>query len=159
MKSFASLALPAFFPAQAFALPGLLPPQTCLLLDLRTSTALLLHLDAAGTTPLVCAYRLKPSAARVFLALLQVYPRCCEYPHLFTMLYATVDEVHRPTWDPVIGLRPIRRALFALAPALRFFGLETVAMRKRGYVLAAASPAEAMGQEPSAQSREVPPSC
>lgn len=137
MKTAASPGLPAFFPAQAFTLPGILPPHTCLLLDLQACTAILLHLNEGAGAPLVCSSHLAPSAARVFLALLQSYPQYCDYQRLFTMLYSAVAPERRPFWDPEIGLRPIRRALFALSPALAFFGLEIVALRRRGYLLAA----------------------
>lgn len=137
MKTAALSDQPAFFPAQAFTLSGILPPHTCLLLDARACTAILLHLGEDENTPLVCSYQLAPSAARVFLALLQSYPHYCDYQQLFTMLYSAAAPERRPPWNPEIGLRPIRRAIFSLSPALTFFGLEIVALRCRGYVLTA----------------------
>lgn len=126
--------------ACAFTLPGILPPASCLLLDLRTRTAIHLHLEQGILAPLVGGCPLRPSASRVFLALLQAYPQYCSYQQLFTMLYASVEERHRPVWNPAIGLRPVRRALSSLSPALQYFGLAVIALRTHGYLLTSATP-------------------
>ena len=63
--------------ARVFALPEILPARVRVVLDVDSRTALLLHLDGEGITPLLHSFQLTPSAARVFLALLQAYPQHC----------------------------------------------------------------------------------
>jgi biotin operon repressor len=40
-------------------------------------------------------------------------------------------------WNPQMGLRPIRRAIWSLLPPMRAFGLTIVSVRNRGYLLTA----------------------
>ncbi|HEU5379291.1 MAG TPA: hypothetical protein VFV38_28040 [Ktedonobacteraceae bacterium] len=122
--------------ARVFALPEILPERVRVVLDVNSRMALLLNLDGEETTPLLHSFQLTPSAARVFLALLQAYPQHCSYQALLAVLYPSSPESPSSVWDHYV--RPIRRALVALAPVLRAFGLEVVALRGRGYLLASA---------------------
>ncbi len=132
--------LPTRKAAQVFLLPEILPEQTRILLDSHSRTALLLHLDCGEAAPLLYSFQLTPSAARIFLALLQTYPQYCPYPTLFAALYPAAQGESSQMWEQQV--RPIRRALVALTPALRAFGLEAVALRGHGYVLASLSSAK-----------------
>lgn len=135
----ATIVAPEVIPkaAQVFALTEILPEQTQIVLDVQARLALLLKLDEGKTAPLVRSFQLTPSAARVFLALLEAYPQHCPYQTLFLVLYPAPLDTSSPVWEPYV--RPIRRALRHLAPVLRAFGLEVVALRGRGYLLASAA--------------------
>ena len=129
--------MPTRIGAGVFALPEIFPERTQVLLDLRSSTAILLNQESEGPTPLLHFCQLTPSAARVFLALLEAYPQHCPYQTLFSALYPAALDGPPPVWEHYV--RPIRRALRHLAPVLRAFGLEVVALRGRGYLLAPAA--------------------
>lgn len=141
MKRKLPISVPAFtkIAAQEFALPEILSDGTRLLLDVYTRTVMLLRLEG-GNAPLLYSCQLTPSAARIFLALLQAYPQYCPYQDLFATLYPASQEAPSCLCDQAWDLRPIRRALVTLAPVLRAFGLEAVSLRGRGYVLAPAAP-------------------
>jgi len=121
--------------AQVFTLPEILPAHTRIVLDVQARLALLLTLNEGEATPLVRSFQLTPSATRVFLALLQAYPQHCPYQTLVSVLYPVALDT--PVWEP--SVRPIRRALRSLAPILRVFGLDVVALRGRGYLLVSAT--------------------
>ncbi|HEU5378023.1 MAG TPA: helix-turn-helix domain-containing protein [Ktedonobacteraceae bacterium] len=121
---------------RVFALPEILPERVRVVLDVNSRMALLLDLDGEETAPLLHSSQLTPSAARVFLALLQAYPQHCSYQALLAVLYPSSPEGSSSAWDRHV--RPIRRALVALAPVLRAFGLEVVSLRGHGYLLASA---------------------
>lgn len=108
-----------------------LSKQSSVLFDIRSRTALLLHQEGGDPVPLL---PLSPSASRVFLALLQAYPQYCSHQTLLAALYPAVQETPDLGWEQHV--RPIRRALHRLAPVLQAFGLEVVALRRRGYLLA-----------------------
>ncbi len=114
---------------QMFILP-FLPDRTRILLDEYAHTAIL----DAGELPVI--YRLTPSATKIFRALLQAYPHYCEYGTLLSVLYPTEEEHTSSVWHHHV--RPVRNALRALMPALQSFGLEVIALRKKGYLLAPA---------------------
>jgi hypothetical protein len=123
---------------QAFALPPeLLSADMRLLLDSCSNTVILLHLENADLAASHSSFQLTPSAMRVFLLLLQAYPAYCSYQSLFLALYplAQEQEANR-IWQRDLALRPIRRALVALSPALRGLGLQAISLRGQGYVLA-----------------------
>ena len=101
--------------ARVFALPEILPERVRVVLDVNSRMALLLNLDGEETAPLLHSFQLTPSAARVFLALLQAYPQHCSYQALLAVLYPSSPESPSSAWDHHV--RPIRRALVALAPA------------------------------------------
>ncbi|HEU5374834.1 MAG TPA: hypothetical protein VFV38_05305 [Ktedonobacteraceae bacterium] len=122
--------------AQVFALPHLLPEHTHLLLDVPTRTLMVLHQREGVATPSLTARALTPSATRVVLALLQTAPHPCSYQTLFTALYPDALPPEQPAWLQEPSIRPIRRALATLAPALHAFGLAVVALRGHGYQLA-----------------------
>lgn len=124
--------------AQVFTLPGILPEQTWIQLDAHARMVMLLSLDSGKAAPVLHAFPLTPSAARVFLALLRAYPQHCPYQTLLSALYPASQDEYEPRWEHRV--RPIRRALAALAPVLQTFGLDAVALRGRGYVLAPAAP-------------------
>ncbi len=123
--------------AQVFALPGILPEQTWILLDAHARMVIFLKLNSGDSPPRVRAFQLPPSATRIFLALLNAYPQYCSYQTLLSALYPASQEETTPVWEHRV--RPIRRALVALAPVLQCFGLDVVALRGRGYVLAPAA--------------------
>jgi hypothetical protein len=137
MKRKTPSSVPAFtkMEAQEFPLPDILPEHTRLLLDVHTRTVLLFHQDSQDT-PVLYSCQLAPSAARIFLALLQAYPQHCPHQTLFTALYSASQEA---LYDQEYHLRSIRRALMALAPVLQALGLAAVSLRGRGYVLAPAA--------------------
>lgn len=121
-----------------FALPELLPNNARLLVDANTSTAFLLRFEGPEFTFSSRSFQLTPSATRVFLALLHAYPLFCSYHSLFLALYPLSQEHEtNRTWDCALALRPIRRALITLLPTLRDLGLQVVALRGQGYILAA----------------------
>lgn len=126
---------PVLRSAQSFALTGLLPAHSCLALDVRSGLVLLLDLSAPEQEPFLCSCVVTPAAARLLQALAQAYPSCCSYQQIFLTLYHTEGQHGSPVWDPALGMRPVRRARFALAPALRVLGLEVVALPRRGYLL------------------------
>ena len=128
--------------AQWFALPEIFPEQRRLLVDVQACTALLLNLDNGPAGPsvmLVDSFHLTPSAGRVLLALLQAYPHHCPYQTLFAALYpasqAPVSSRH-VGWE--LHVRPLRRAIRTLGAMVQSCGIEVVALRERGYVLAPA---------------------
>ena len=129
--------LPSQQATWVFALPEILPEHTRLLLDSHARTAILLHLDEKEPIPSVHSFPLTPSAARIFLALLQAYPQYCPYHTLFAALYPASLGEPSSVWEHTV--RPIRRALVALAPVMRAFGLEVIALRGHGYLLAPAA--------------------
>lgn len=131
-----SASLPTSKAAHVFTLPEILPERVQVILDVNARMALLLKLCGEETDPLLYAFQLTPSAARVFLALLQAYPQHCSYPALLAALYPSSPENPSSAWDHHV--RPIRRALVALAPVLRAFGLDVIALRGHGYLLASA---------------------
>src|SRR5260370_39841714 len=73
--------------AHVFVFPELFAAHTLLLLDREAHTALLLSLEEGEKIPSLRSFPLTPSAARVFLALLQAYPRHCAHRALFAALY------------------------------------------------------------------------
>lgn len=124
------------FTTHIFVLPQLLP-NSQLLLDIHVHMVFLFCIKRTAIWLLSPSYRLTPSAARVFLVLLQAYPDYCSYRSLFQALYPPGQEQHdHHIWQKDLILRPIRRALLALAPALRGLGLRVVSLRGQGYVLA-----------------------
>lgn len=123
--------------AQGFTLPGILPERTWILLDTHARMVIFLKLDSKEATPLFRAFPLTPSATRVFLALLRSYPQCCPYQTLLCALYPASQEEHAPAWEHHV--RPIRRALVALAPVLQTLGLDAIALRGHGYMLVPAA--------------------
>lgn len=118
-----------------FALPEILPERTRVFLDLHSRTAILLNLDNGEPAPLLHSFQLTPSAARVFLALLQAYPQHCSYQTLLAVPASQGEP--SPVWEQHV--RPIRRALVVLSPVLRAFGLDVIALRGHGYLLASAT--------------------
>lgn len=137
---------PVLRSAQSFTLDGLLPAHSCLALDVHSGLVLLLDLSEAERGPFLCSCLVTPAAARLLLALAQAYPNCCSYHRLFLTLYRTEVQSDSPAWNPALGMRPVRRARFALAPALRVLGLEAVALPKRGYLLTRAVPGDMVAQ-------------
>lgn len=123
-----------------FTLPGILPECAQIHLDSQTRIASVLHLGQEGSAPLLSSCQLTPSSTKIFLALLQAYPQHCSHQTLFAALYPAIEEEDSCLSDQAWSLRPIRRALITLAPALRTFGLEAVSLRGRGYVLTPATP-------------------
>lgn len=125
--------------AVVFDVQGLLPHDARLLLDTQTNTAILLRFEGRALASTHRSCQLTPSATRIFLCLLQAYPAFCSYRSLFLTLYPLPKARDgERLWQRELALRPIRRALVALLPALRSFGLQVVALRGQGYLLAAA---------------------
>jgi len=124
--------------AHVFANPSLLPAQTRLLLDPENHTALLVSLEGAALSPLFRSFPLTPSATQVFLSLLQAYPHACSHQALFRALYPEACSPDEQAWDQEkdLAIPLIRRALKSLLPTLRGCGLQAVALRGQGYVLA-----------------------
>jgi hypothetical protein len=120
-----------------FTLPELLPPHARLLLDTHTSSALLVHLENADLAASPRSFQLTPASTRVFLLLLTSYPIHCSYHSLFVALYP-LDQQQEASriWQRDLALRPIRRAIVTLLPALRGLDLQVVSVRGQGYVLA-----------------------
>lgn len=126
-------------PASVFALPEILPTDRRLLLDVETHTAILLSLEGSDAVPMFRSYQLTPSAATVFLTLLQAYPQYCSYQSLFRSLYPSTpaQDAGERVWEKDLAVPPVRRALKALLPALRSLGLQVISLRSQGYVLVA----------------------
>ncbi|HEU5378868.1 MAG TPA: hypothetical protein VFV38_25875 [Ktedonobacteraceae bacterium] len=120
--------------------------RTQLLVDPQGHAILLLHLDDERRVSLLRSLPLSDSAARIFWELWRAYPAPCSYRDLFLALYPLPQEAEGRTWVRDFALRPVRRAVTALAPALRELGLAVVSLRGQGYILtsATASP-EAVG--------------
>jgi hypothetical protein len=123
-----------------FVLPGILPADRRLLLDPVTHTAILLAVEGSDAAPMFSSFQLTPSATTVFLMLLQAYPHYCSYQSLFHSLYppTLAQDERDQVWERKLAIPPIRRALKALLPALRSFGLQVISLRGQGYVLASA---------------------
>jgi hypothetical protein len=139
-KHLVSLSTPACtdLSVQVFVDPTLLPVGMQLLLDVETRTALLLAFEE-GTSP--CLFRtfpLTPSAAQIFLVLLQAYPDHCTHRALFHALYPGGESKGEQAWERErdLALPLVRRALKSLLPTLRGCGLRAVSLRSQGYVLA-----------------------
>ena len=120
---------------QVFVLPEVLPAHRRIVLNVHAHVAVLLELDGENPAPLVRSFPLSPSASRIFLALLQAYPRHCPYSTLFLALYPASQGVASERWEQYV--RPIRRALRYLTPVMRSFGLQVIALRGHGYLLSA----------------------
>ena len=116
-----------------------MPHDARLLLDAQTNTAILLRFEGITLASTHRSFQLTPSATRIFLCLLQAYPAFCSHQALFLTLYPLPQARDgERVWQRDLALRPIRRALVALLPALRSFGLQVVALRGQGYMLTAA---------------------
>jgi hypothetical protein len=125
--------------ALVFTLPGILPEQIHFLLDQEARMAMLLSVDDIQSVPSLCSFQLTPSSTRVLLSLLQAYPGHCSHQELFDALFPLPQQdKYERAWDKNLAIRPIRRALAALTPALHAFSLQAISLRGRGYVLAAA---------------------
>ena len=118
-----------------FSLPELFPPHTHLLLNVSTSTAILLRFEGTDLASCHRAFQLTPSATRVLWSLLRTYPAPCTYRLLFRALFPQAGEEKR-FWETEGGRRPVRRALVTLLPFLRGCGLRAVSLRGQGYILA-----------------------
>lgn len=127
----------AIAPAWTFALPGLLPTDRRLLLDPPTRSAIVMALPGSEVVPSLQIFALTPSATRILLTLLQAYPLSCSHQALFRSLYPLRAPRREEVWDKDLALPPVRRALKTLMPTLRAMGLQTLALRGQGYVLAA----------------------
>jgi hypothetical protein len=127
-----------FVQAYCFAGP-LFPDHIQLLLDLSAHTAILVRLCEGGAVSLLRSRLLTPSGAKVFLALLQAYPKYCEFASLFACLdLPQLEEErvfggHGTDWEMLV--RPVRRAIASLTPALSAFGLQLHSLRNKGYLL------------------------
>jgi hypothetical protein len=131
IKTILPVPIPAVSPPQSFALPGILSEGTHVLVD---QTARIVSLQVAER--LVGSRKLSPAAMSVLLGLLQAYPRFCSYEQLFALRFG-MDLERRPVeWEPEVGLPPIRYAISVLVPALHDFGMDVLAVRGQGYVLA-----------------------
>lgn len=125
--------------AVVFDVQGLLPHDARLLLNVQTNTVILLRFEGTALASTHRSFHLTPSATRIFLCLLQAYPAFCSYRSLFLTLYPLPKARDgERLWQRDLALRPIRRTLGTLLPALRSFGLQVVALRGQGYLLAAA---------------------
>ncbi len=136
-------------PASVFVLPGILPADRRLLLDPETHTAILLALVGSDAGPMFRSFQLTPSATTIFFTLLQAYPQHCSYQTLFCSLYPPMPEEgeHEWLWERALAVPPVRRALKALLPALRTFGLQVISLRGRGYILAAIADPKALPEK------------
>src|SRR5258708_6454846 len=122
----------------------ILPVGRRLLLDLETRTAILLSLAEGESSCLFRTFLLPPTAAPIFLVLLQTYPHHCTHRALFHALYPQTGSMDEQEWDQKkdLAIPLIRRALKALLPTLRGCGLQAVSLRGQGYVLAPLSPSQ-----------------
>ncbi|HVU69678.1 MAG TPA: hypothetical protein VHD63_21270 [Ktedonobacteraceae bacterium] len=120
--------------AQVFSLPGMFPSTTRMWLDPHGGIAFLWRDEPPAPVLLSC--HLTPSGVRVLSVLLHAYPQSCSFEQLFRGLYPTGAEP-MGSWNPQVGLRPIRRAIWSLLPPMRAFGLTIVSLRNRGYLLTA----------------------
>lgn len=129
--------------ASVFALPGLLPDGIRLLVDPVTRCVIVIPVIGMEPDSLLRSFPLSPSATHLFLALLRAYPHHCSYHALFRTLYPCASGItaHNNAWDRQIMRHAVRRARKALMPVLRECGLQALAVRDQGYVLAAASKA------------------
>ena len=145
--------------ASVFALPGLLPDGIRLLVDPVTRCVIVIPVIGMEPDSLLRSYPLSPSATQLFFALLQAYPHHCSYHMLFRTLYPCALEIaaHDNAWDRQIMLHAVRRARKALMPVLRACGLQALAVRGQGYVLAAAPQAHANARESVCKDRAVLP--
>jgi hypothetical protein len=144
-----------------FAIPELFSADMQLRLDVETHTALFLSLQGGEAFPLVRSVSLTPASTRIFLALLQAYPWHCSHQSLYRVLYPSPERADDDDWWEQVkdlALPMIRRALKKLAPALRTGGVQVIALRGQGYLLA-----PAMRQTPhqgeAADERKTHPSC
>jgi hypothetical protein len=115
-----------------------LPAGKRLLLDMEKRTAIVLSQEEGGSSCLFHTFLLPPTAAPIFLVLLQTYPRHCTHRILFRALYPQIGNIDEQGWDQErnLAIPLIRRALKSLLPALRGCGLQAISLRGQGYVLA-----------------------
>ena len=121
-------------------LPGIFPPRTHLILDAVRRVTLVLQQDREEHLTVISSSSLTPSATKLLVALVQTYPEPCSYDLLFAALYPSHTHSKARLWDQDLALRPIRRGMWNLAPALKPLGLLVVSVRKHGYVLTGTTP-------------------
>ena len=128
--------------AIVFAIPELFSTDMQLRLDVETHTALFVFLQGGEAFPQIRSVSLTPASTRLFLALLQAYPWPCSYQSLYRALYPSPKRADDDDWWEQVkdlALPMIRRALKKLAPALRTGGVQVIALRGQGYLLAPAT--------------------
>lgn len=123
----------------SFATP-LFPDHIQLLLDLSTRTAVLLYVGKGESVLLLRSQQLTFSGAKVLLAILQAYPKHCDFEKLFACLDLPQPRIetmygngHGTDWE--LAIRPVRRAIATLTPILPAFGLQMISLRNKGYLL------------------------
>ncbi len=147
--------------ATVFVIPELFQADVQLRLDVETSTALFLSLQSGEAFPQIRSVSLTPASTRLFLALLQAYPWPCSYQSLYRVLYPSPKRTDDDDWWEQVkdfALPTIRRALRKLAPALRTGGVQAIALRGQGYLLASAMRQTPI-QEEAPDERKTHPSC
>jgi len=122
-----------------FTLSPLLPTNHILVLNPAMHTATLLDSGRSGEVHIVQQQHFSPNGMGVLVPLLQAYPHYCPYELLLASLFPlTLEECReqlREAWE--MALRPVRRAMSSILPALRALGLRVRSIRGAGYLIEA----------------------
>ena len=120
-----------------FSLPGLLPEDHTLIVNLSIRTATLVQYETSGRTPNVTQHVFSRNGIRVFVPLLQAYPDYCPYDVLLASLFPiSIDQSRtllQEKWEAAV--RPVSRAIGGIVTGLQSFGLEVISLRGLGYLL------------------------
>lgn len=122
-----------------FTLSPLFPANHILVLNPAMHTATLFDSDRDGEVHIVQQQHFSPNGMRVLVPLLQSYPQYCPYEVLLASLFPlsleACREQLREAWE--MALRPVRRAMSSILPALRALGLRVRSIRGAGYLIEA----------------------
>jgi hypothetical protein len=122
-----------------FTLSPLLPANHILVLNPAMHTATLLDSDRGGEVHIAQQQHFSPNGMGVLVPLLQAYPHYCPYEVLLTNLCPlSLEECREQLREASeMALRPVRRAVSSILPALRSFGLQVRSLRGAGYLIEA----------------------
>ena len=120
-----------------FSLPGLLPDNHTLVVNLSIRTAILFRNEESGGPQIVTQHLFSRNGLRVLVPLLQAYPNYCPYEILLSSLFPiSIDQSRtllQEKWEAAV--RPVRRAIGGIMTGLQSFGLEVISLRGMGYLL------------------------
>lgn len=114
----------------SFSLPGLLPPESLFYLD-QGSNVVALFQHQEPMPKLLSIRQLTDIEFDLLVPLVRAYPAICPYQVLYQ---AVLPRSFSPQQVEAV-VRPVRRAIGALQPALLTFGIRIVPLRNHGYFL------------------------
>jgi hypothetical protein len=122
-----------------FTLSPLLPANHILVLNPAMHTATLFKSEEGGEVHIVQQQHFSPNGMGVLVPLLQAYPHYCPYEVLLASLFPlSLEECREQLRESSeMALRPVRRAVSSILPALRSLGLRVRSIRGAGYLIEA----------------------